>query len=85
MNRLLIATIDHDGTGGANGADAPVFLADLIAYAGGLGSFRGRSDFDRNRAVEGADGSLRLAIQIAGGGGLGTGSAKSCTSPVNIP
>jgi hypothetical protein len=78
MNALAIATLDQSNSGGANGADRTIWLSDFAAYAGGAGTLRERSDYDRNHIINGADDVFFKAAFAEAGGGLGTGSALSC-------
>ncbi len=84
MNALIVATLDESNSGGANGPDLTIWLGDFVAYAGGAGPYRGRSDFNLNVAVDGPDLTIYLGAFVEAAGGAGTGSVLSC-GDITIP
>jgi hypothetical protein len=84
LNAKNVATLDESTSGGANGPDLTVWLADFGAYAGGVGPYRGRSDFNLSGAIDGPDLTMYLSAFGEAAGGAGTGTVLSC-GDITIP
>jgi hypothetical protein len=74
----LVATLDENTAGGANVPDVGIWGTDFIAYAGGAGTYYGRSDFNLNGAVDVPDLSILGSAFVEAAGGGGSGTVLSC-------
>ena len=75
---FTVATADLNHSGGVNGADQSLLLADKNCSVGGAQPYQYRSDLDGANGINSADLSIMLSIQFGAGSYYSAGSQSGC-------